>query len=359
MRQNKLRYSEFWHRINVDAFEEAIGFEVIEERNDNDVGYCLFPDNHANGDTTGKFGIHREKRVYNCFVCGGGDFLSLVVELRDCDVDEATEWLYQFCEDDTRSDDEFVDEFLASFEDVERRIETLPFFNERVLDKWMDYPPDEWLNERGISHDIAADYDLRFSDEVYRPSPKNGRFADDDPYVGPGIIFPHRWKDRLVGWQTRWLDDDRPEWVAKYTNTTDFPKETTIYGFEQALEADRPVLVMESVPSMLFVRSMGLPAVATFGSSINEPQLRLLRRFTAGVITAPDNDVPKSEGATPAGIKWQNSLTEYLKRYIPVWNLPPVEGKPGSDIGDIASNENSDMALWQYLDQAYQPGIDV
>lgn len=358
MTQNKLRYSEFWHRINVDAFEDAIGFSPVEERNGNDIGYCLWPENHANGDTTGKFGILREECLYNCYVCGGGDFLSLAMELHDFDIDEATSWLYQFCEEDTRSDNEFLDDFLASFEDVDQRIKTLPYFNPRVLEKFEEPIPDWWKSERYIDDDTLAKYGIRYVSEMRRNAPPRGRHAEADDYIGPAIIFPHFWKERLVGWQARWLNDDRPEWVPKYTNTTDFPKDSTIYGYDQALKADGPVIVIESVPSALFCITMFRPAVATFGSNVNPAQMRLLRRFSNGVILAHDNDKPKGEGKS-AGEKWRDSLTEYLKRYIPVWNLPPVKGESGSDLGDIASYEYPDNEFYMHLDRAYQPGIDL
>lgn len=356
MSQQKLRYSDFWDRINVDAFEEAIGFVPEYERGDNDVGYCLWPENHSHGDTTGKFAIHRESRVYNCYVCGGGTLLSLVMELRDLDVDEATEWLYQFTEEDMRSDSEFVDEFMESFRDVQKRVETLPYFNERVLDRFDDEITEahEWdqnvgeyvpfFSRRVIEPEIAKSRGVRFSWEIHRPAPKKGKFADEPDYTGPGLIFPHYWQGRLVGWQTRWLekDGDRPDWVPKYTMTTDFPKETTIYGWEHVnwhQSHGGPVLVVESVPSSLALESDCQASVATFGSNVNEPQLRLLRRLQGGVILAPDND--------KAGIKWRDSLTEYLKRYIRVWHLPPYTVKVGADIGDAASNHALDELLAQ------------
>jgi hypothetical protein len=81
MAQRRLKYSEFWDRINVDSFEEAIEWTPEYSHNDNDIGFCPFPENHSHGDTTGKFAIQREKRVYNCWVCGGGSLLLLDREL--------------------------------------------------------------------------------------------------------------------------------------------------------------------------------------------------------------------------------------------------------------------------------------
>jgi DNA primase len=100
-----------------------------------------------------------------------------------------------------------------------------------------------------------------------------------------------------------------------------------------------PVVVVESVPSALALESAGMASVATFGSNVNEAQLRLLRRLQGGVILAPDNDT--------AGIKWKESLTEYLKRYTRVWHLPPYMVKAGADIGDAASNHALDELFAQ------------
>jgi hypothetical protein len=373
MASRKLRYEDFYDRINVDAFEEAIGWTPEYEQNGNDVGYCLFPENHAHGDTTGKFAIHREMRVYNCFVCGGGSLLSLAMEVKSMGPEEGLHWLYQFCEEDMRSDHEFVDEFLASFEDVEERVATLPYFNERVLDQYPTEPLEdalEWdedsrtwmrfVDRRAILPDVAAAYGVRYVKRMERLAPSRGKFADDDPYEGPAILFPHTWKGRLVGWQTRWLDPNRPEWLPKYTNTIGFPRETTIYGYDQAKQ-DRsglPVVVTESGPSSLFVISTGYPSVATFGSNTNDAQIRLLRRFSNGVILAHDHDIPKEKGKLSAGIKWRNDLTNALKRYVDVYHLPPVSNQPGADIGDLAKADDPGEAVDNYLAKKTQVGVD-
>src|ERR1700747_3740990 len=104
----------------------------------NDIGYCLFPENHKNGDTTGKFAIHREKMIYNCFVCGGGSLLSLVMELYGFHLDGATAWIKQFATSDAMSNDEFQSYLLELLEDVEIRQATLPYFNPRVLERFAD-----------------------------------------------------------------------------------------------------------------------------------------------------------------------------------------------------------------------------
>lgn len=352
MAQRRLKYSEFVDRIDVDAFEEAIGWTPEYTVDNNDVGFCVFPENHSHGDTTGKFAIERELRVYNCWACGGGSLLSLAMELNDMGVSDATDWLYQFTLDG-QDDEGFLEDFLASFDDAKERIETLPYFNKRVLEKFNEPIPEWWLEEKCIFPEYADLYGVRYSSKATRRAPEVGKYADDDDYEGPAIIFPHIWSERLVGWQTRWLDEDRPDWVPKYTMTTDFPKENTLYGWDK-IEWHRNhgggIMVVESVPSVLFLESMGQACVATFGSSVNEAQLRLLRRCPT-IILAPDND--------PAGTKWTHNLAEYLKRFSKVLVLPPYGDEPGADVGDIASADDPDTELYEYLAKAEEYGVQI
>lgn len=328
---SKLRYSEFVDSIDVDAFEAAIGFTPDYQKGDEDTGFCPDWDNHhSHGDTTGKFSINRDKKVYNCWVAGGGSLLSLTMEIFGYEIDEATEWLYQFSHGDHRTDEEFLDYFNSLLVDGEKRTVTLPFFNERVLDRFDEET--DWFESRGISNEIILSKNLRYSSAAMKSAPRKGGEKIDDDYFGPSIILPHYWKGRLVGWQHRWLEEDRPRWVAKYTNTTDFPKTETLFNFDSALRAEDPILVVESVPTCLFLESLGFDSVATFGANVSDVQMRLLRRFQAGVYLCPDND--------SAGIGWLDDLTEYLESYIPVYIVPVIDRGQGSDLGDLAQDED-------------------
>lgn len=352
----KLKYSKFAHAIDVDAFEEAIGFTPIDHHNGNDIGYCLFPDNHQHGDTTGKFAIHRGKKMFNCWACQGGSLLSLVMLLYDMEVEEATEWIHKFAHGDRRSDDRFLDEFFIPME--EKECHEIPYFNPRVLEKYTD--DTSWFLTRGISQDVIDKYGLRYAKTAMRGAPiknRNGETVkEDEDYYGPSAIVPHFWEDRLVGWQNRWMDWDRertrvPKWLPKYTNTSDFPKKETLYNYQAALADGAPVVVCESPVTVLMLASLYIPAVAYFGSSPTEEQLRLLRRFYEhGLILAPDNDENGEQLLR---------TTDYLQRYVPeILHLPMVRTKPGADIADLYDPENKDYsAVWKHLNKNYIPGI--
>lgn len=339
----KLRYSNFADRIDIDALEDALDIEPIDQTNNEDRFYCPLPWGlHSNGDTTGKFSINREKGVYNCWVCSGGSLLDLVMAMRNEEIEPAIKWLYQFANRE-ETDEEFMEELDRLLSDPEDRQPTMPYFNIKALDRFsepiedaMDWDGDEavpFLYKRGLDLAKLEFAHLGYCSRSYRPN-------KDVEYYGPSVCLPHFWNNRLVGWQQRWLDhpDDRPKHVPKYTMTPDFPKNETLWGFDYArmiirnnsmLRRQCPnfVIVVESVPSALYLWSNNFPAIATFGSNVSQAQLKLLRCFTQ-IVLAPDND--------PAGIKWRDGITEYLERFVQVRSLPLV-GSLGSDIGDIAS----------------------
>lgn len=320
-----MRYSEFAHKIDIDALEEALGFEPIERRDGEDRGYCPLPWGlHKNGDTTGKFSINREKTCFNCFVCEGGSLLSLTMAMRDLDVDAATSWLAQFTQHTDSGGTDDLDEIDQRYSATDKR-KVKPYFNTRALDKWLvwyelcggDNDLYSWLNKRDI--DIGTAKRFKVGYDLTHVARGRG-----DPWTGASVILPHFWEGRLMGWQSCW-QGDRPKWVAKYTNTSDFPRGWTLWGYDEAIKEGKPILV-ESVPTALRLWSMGFPAIATFGSSVSEAQLVLLRGFLDGVMLSPDNDAP--------GEKWLATLSRYLERYTTVKILPAV-GEHGNDLGDI------------------------
>jgi DNA primase len=319
----KLRYKSFVNRIDIDAVEDALGFEPIEQTGTEDRGYCfdLFG-LHSHGDTTGKFSINREKKIYGCWVCGGGSLLSLVMELKGMDGEDATHWLYQFTEGE-ETEEETTSRLKGLLNKSEsKEAPTLPFFNEHVLDRFeKDHP---YFEDRGISPMTREVYQLRYNPKSMKRAPKN---KDDDDYVGPAIVFPHFWQGRLVGWQSRFLEDDRPVWCKKYNNTHDFPKDETLYNYDRALNSQMMPIVVESVPTALFLESCGYPSICTFGASVTGKQMQLLRTFQQGLILAFDND--------KAGYRAMDEITRYLSRYIPIWHMPYVGGE-GADLGDLA-----------------------
>ena len=335
MASKGLRYSNFAHRIDLDELYAAINFSPDDQDNrGNDIGQCPLPLGlHAHGDTTGKFAIHRDKRVYNCWVCGGGSLLDLAMHMNDMDDHEATEWLYQFTKASEERSEEFVQRVKEMMADDTREKPGDPYYNERVIEKWID-PDHPWFEERGIPREVAEYFKLGFNPHNRKYTPKRGGSPIDEPFEGPAIVLPHFFKGRLQGWQVRWLTDDRPKWVKKYDNNNDFPRQTTLWGYDFASKQNKPPVVVESVPTALFLIGLGYPSVASFGAVVNDAQIKLLRAFQQGVILAPDKGSVGHENYWKAAGK--------LQRFVPVaWAEPPEILEDKEDLGDLVNDHTS------------------
>ena len=333
--------------IDYERLYEGLGWEPVrQDLQGNDIGHCFDPYGyHKHGDRTGKFIVYREDQKASCFVCGGFTLESLVAVVRECTEDEADEWLDQYREGHEQSDEGFLREIKDKLDyKYTKRTRSMPIFNENVISKFIPYDdwPDiaeDWAEARGITKKTVERFKIHFG--RIRRSPPRG--VTDKPYLGEAIVIPHYWKGKLVGWQDRWLSDNRPMWLQKYTNTVDFPRDSTLYNYDNARASLDPVVLVESGTSVLFLEENGVSAMATFGSKVTAKQLKVLRSFHQGIVLARDND--------KAGEQWARTIHSYVDQYVDTWDIPPViiEGpNDGSDLGSLAPNTT---ALFQQLDR--------
>lgn len=313
-----LTYDDILETIRVDEVLDALGVRVDKIRNGNHWGDCPLHD-----DRGGHFSIDEDTLVWNCFHCGGGVLPQLIMQVEDCGWDEAVEWLvpYSDGEQSNLADAEWLETLQRNLakepkHTYSRRF-TFPVFNERILDRLQEVPLE--LVEKWHIEDpgTLATYKIGYDPEWHRGK-----------YTGPALIIPHFFKGKLVGYQERWLSDDRPIYIKKYMNTDDFPKEETLFGWDKREVLD-PVIVVESVMSVVRLYDSGYSAVATFGS-ISKVQQKLLRAHDPGVILSFDNDKPG-----------RRNLEKALKAFvgeIPVTVLPFIVEEKG-DIADLDEEE--------------------
>jgi hypothetical protein len=171
--------------------------------------------------------------------------------------------------------------------------------------------------------------------------PARRRLKMGEEHIGPAIIIPHYFRGELVGWQERWLGD-RPEWLPKYTNTEDFPKALTLWGYDTAVKIPQPVTVVESAMTVMRLGQAGYPAVGTFGTGISDFQIHLLRGFVRGVWLALDNDpdyINKvGKLVRGAGFKARDTLIEELCDYVPLEVVKLVDKEKG-DLADLPDDD--------------------
>jgi DNA primase len=304
----------------LDTIFAALGIQFQHVNGYEHIGFC--PDYwgmHKHGDRTGKFSFNYKKCIGNCYVCGACPLIRLVMAARGIAYDEAEVWLNGFGKYDERVEG-FMHRLEATMGDKSETEYEPNVLDASILDKWLcdDHP---WFEERGIIEEVAKRFCLG-------QNPKSIFPTKDKLYEGPTIVIPHFWKWDLVGYQNRWLE--YPNCPApKYTNSKNFCRKETLWGYDYVALEDVPVIV-ESVPTALKLYSLGYSAVATFGSNVTETQIRLLRVFDQGIIIAEDNDAP--------GSKWRDLIIEGVRDYVPISKIS-VDGAIGLDLGDLCSDE--------------------
>jgi DNA primase len=305
--------------IDVEEFEEALGIVVVTHNGIEDIARCPLP-SHAGEDKNPSFSINKDKKLFNCFACGvGGTLLTLVMQVKNCSYEDA----YNFCRKCANVQSENKVDLLSKLDRIlqgsrAKQFESvMPIYNESILDKWNESC--SFYEDRGINEETISLLKLKYNPEHVRGG-----------HIGPAAIIPHFWKKRLVGYQERWLGD-RPKNVPKYTNSKDFPKKDTLYNYDNITLGD--VIVVESAMTVAYLVSNGYQAVATFGASVQDEQIRLIKNLCSvgcRVFVSFDND--------HAGKSATNRIVQQLKSTVPLF-VVASDGKEKGDLNDLTPDE--------------------
>lgn len=339
--------------IRLDEVLDELGILVAQVTKGEHWASCPLS-SHPSADASPSFSINEDTLLWHCFTCDDGGLLPLLVvrieELEDDDDKtawrQAIEWLIPYSDGEVSEDDDaaFMEQLQRYFDRGEEKTRhekpKMPFYSERVIDSLEPCPLDI-LEKWNISYEETVEhFKLKYD-------PARRRYKDGKDYVAPALVIPHYFNGKLVGYQERWLADDRPKWVPKYTNSDDFPKRTTLYDWDNRGEArGDPAIVVESAMTRIRLWELGYPGLATFGASITDEQTRLLRALRGGVILSADNDPDylnkKGVWVEGAGKQALLKTAEKLADYIPVEFLPFVDKDKG-DLADLVDEEVHDL----------------
>ncbi|MEM3008307.1 MAG: CHC2 zinc finger domain-containing protein [Nitrososphaerales archaeon] len=295
---------------------EALGTKPSRIANGEIFASCPLP---GHIDNNPSFSIRQGDWIWHCFACNeGGNLIKLVMLCLEMTKQQATEWLNQYNASNLVSYIERVTNKPTRITRINAPLTEIP---NRTIDQ-LPICPIEKLSRWHISNKkVVEKFGLRYD-------ANHMRLRRGDHYVGPAIIIPHVFLGKLVGIQERWLGDDLPRWLPKYTNSIDMPKSETLYGWDQAIEFyDKTVIVVESALTCIRLWSIGYPAVATFGASISIRQIGLLNSLDT-ICLAFDND--------KAGQQTTKMLLNSLYNNVYIIE-PPVQDK--ADLADVSDEE--------------------
>lgn len=315
--------------IDVERLEEGLGISVASRNGHEDICHCPLP-SHVGEDKNPSFSINREKKLFNCFTCGvGGTLITLVMEIKKCSYEDAYNYCRTYSNLQSGSGQELLEKLQkiinASSSDKIVYSRSLPVFKKDILNRWEEKT--DYYSSRGISDETVELLQLKYDPEHSRGT-----------YTGPAAIIPHFWNGQLVGYQERWLGENTPKNLPKYTNTKDFPKSETLYNYD-SIKNDKDVggniIVVESVLTVAYLVSNGYKAIATFGASVSKDQIYFIKNLCAvgyKVYISFDNDA--------AGDAATDRVVKQLRHSIPLFIVP----KPDKEKGDLNDLTPEDIA---------------
>ena len=304
--------------------EEVVGRYVnLKKKGANLTGLCPF-----HNEKTGSFTVSPSKGIYKCFGCSkAGGPVQFLMEIEQCSYVEAIKTLAQMYHI-TIEERELTPEEQQKQDDRESMFVVNDFANKWFQEQLTQTPEGtsialSYLRQRGLRDDIIKHFQIGYSPEkvkLYEVAKKTGyaeKYLINDsvnpPYVGTGVcsksqdgrlydrfhgrvIFPFiSVSGKIVGFAGRLLvQNDK---AGKYVNSPTsliYEKHNELFGLYQAKQEisrkDACYLVEGQMDVIQLVQSGIKNVVASGGTALTYPQIRLIHRFTENITLLYDGD---------------------------------------------------------------------
>src|SRR5467141_3085372 len=307
-------------------------------------GLCPF-----HQEKTPSFTLSPIKQIFYCFGCGkGGDVFNFVMEMERCEFPDALRLVAEKCgilipKAKPSSPAERTQSSVRTTL-VEMHREAQTFFVKQLQGTAEGKLALAYLEDRGLDKQTIDQFGIGYApsggDALLRHL--KGKYAEkllaESGLVSRGegsrlfdrfrrrITFPiANESGKIVAFGCRALGDDMP----KYLNSPETPiysKSNVLYHIDRAKDAlrrqDFAILVEGYMDAIAVARAGISNVVASCGTSLAEPQIKLLGRFTKRVVVNYDPD-PAGQAAT------ERSLSLLLEHdfEVRVLALPPIGNK--------------------------------
>lgn len=303
--------------------EEVVSdYVTLKKRGANLIGLCPF-----HHEKTGSFTVSPSKGIYKCFGCGAsGHAVGFIMEIEQCTYVEALKLLGKKYHIEVE-EREMTPEEQQRQDNRESMFVVNDFANQWFQKQLWETQEGQaiglgYFRERGLRDDIIRKFQLGYSPEKGNPLAKELKakgFKEEfitnnvDTLIGVGVVgksedgrLYDRFRDRVifpiftvsgkpVAFAGRILK--KKDNVGKYVNSPDsiiYSKTNELYGLFQAKSAisraDMCYLV-EGQMDMISMYQSGIEnVVASGGTALTKPQIRLIQRFTSNITVLYDGD---------------------------------------------------------------------
>jgi DNA primase len=287
----------------------------LKKTGQNFTGLCPF-----HKEKTPSFAVHPARQIYHCFGCGaGGDVFKFVMEMDKCGFPEAIRTVAEKCgiaipqwrgrggSGGPASQQATQQRRLL----MEMHREAAAFFV-RQLETPEGRAARAYLDDRGLKPETIARFGIgwapsagealvrylrgKFPAAIFDLSGLISRDRSNQPFdrFRRRIIFPIATESgRVVAFAGRALGDEPPKYLNS-PETRIYTKSNVLYNLDRAREAIRRegfAILVEGYMDAIALAEAGVEnVVASCGTSLAEPQVRLLARFAKNVVVNYDVD---------------------------------------------------------------------
>jgi DNA primase len=294
---------------HIKSVVKEIGLRVISESNNNLVIYCPFHNNTHSP----SFYISEENGAWLCFnpSCGEtGNIVQLVKRIADKNDFEAIRLITS---KESQALDNFDEALSEMFEDKPDFVE----FDQSKLDELslelsLNKNARDYFQSRGINQESMNHFKLGYSESQ-----------------GMVIVPVHSPDGIPVGLVGRSISE------KKFKNSTNLPKNKTLFNIHRAKRIGDQVIIVESSFDAIRIHQSGFPnVIATLGGHISTDNLNLLNRYFNRIVIMTDAD--------QAGRELGISISNKLKNKDILWasySYGKIYPHDAKDAGDMTEEE--------------------
>lgn len=284
----------------------------LKRTGQNFTGLCPF-----HSEKTPSFAVHPVRQIYHCFGCGaGGDVFKFVMEMDKLAFPEAVRAVAEKCgiampRPRERSPEEYRENQQRTAL-VEMHRDAAAFFARQLNDTPEGRAARGYLEDRGLNRETITRFGLGYApsggDVLYRAlKPKfrdnlldlSGLVSKDSSgrrfdRFRRRVMFPiANESGKIIAFGGRALGDDMPKYLNS-PETQIYSKSNVLYHLDRAKEGIRTekfaILVEGYMDTIAVARAGFTNVVASCGTSLAEPQVKLLSRFARRVLVNYDAD---------------------------------------------------------------------
>ena len=226
--------------INIDTAMDNLGLEQGSVVSNNRVACCIWPENHASGDSNPSFSISLETGAWICYAgCGAGTLESLVERVRGCNPKEAKRWLLTMSSEDITFD-RMLKSLPKTVKDEYRPIDDTVKVAQADYALQSDDVMSEYFFDRGFTVETMLDWGIRYDRSM------------------KALVIPiyDRRGDEIIS-VVRRLVPPVSAGIAKYRFNVGFERKMHLFGAGKHLRDGSPTIVVEGRLTLFGCISVG------------------------------------------------------------------------------------------------------